>query len=137
MLASLAAAPAAMAVGHSFAADKGGAAAKVDPKAPVFIKMQPLNVTVFDRGAARGKLTIELQIDVLTKARAAAIESRLPRLYDGFLAAVTEYTNSRGSADRGAPDLDYLLARFQSITDESTGGAGVAKVLIHSAIRTL
>jgi hypothetical protein len=106
----------------ALAAEKG----QVDPNAPVFIKLQPLNVTVFDRGLTRGKITIELQLDVIKKASAANVQSRLPRLYDGFLAAVTEYSNSRTAVDR-APDLDYLLERFQTITDEAVG-AGTAKV---------
>ncbi|MBM3506880.1 MAG: hypothetical protein FJX64_03975 [Alphaproteobacteria bacterium] len=115
--------------GAAIAAEKGGA------NAPMFIKLQALNVTVFDRGLTRGKLTIELQLDVIKKASAPAVQSRLPRLYDGFLAAVTEYSNSRTALDR-APDLDYLMERFQLITDEAVG-AGVAKVLFHSAVRTL
>jgi flagellar basal body-associated protein FliL len=115
----------------ALAAEKG----QVDPNAPVFIKLQPLNVTVFDRGLTRGKITIELQLDVIKKASAANVQSRLPRLYDGFLAAVTEYSNSRTAVDR-APNLDYLLERFQTITDEAVG-AGTAKVLFHAAVRTL
>ena len=113
------------------AAEKG----KVDPNAPMFIKLQALNVSVFDRGITRGKLTIELQLDVVQKTRVANINSRLPRLYDGYLAAVTEYSNSRTAVDR-APDLDYLLERFQAIPDEAVG-AGVVKVLFHTAVRTL
>lgn len=113
------------------AAEKG----KVDPNAPMFIKLQALNVSVFDRGQTRGKLTIELQLDVVQKTRAANVQSRLPRLYDGYLAVVTEYSNSRTAVDR-APDLDYLLERFQAVTDEAVG-PGVAKVLFHTAVRSL
>ncbi|MSP20277.1 MAG: hypothetical protein EXQ93_01855 [Alphaproteobacteria bacterium] len=116
------------------AADAGGAK-KADPNAPVFIKLQALNVTVFDRGVARGKLSIELQLEVTMKNRLDRINSLLPRLYDGYLTAVTEYSNSRAAADR-SPDLDYLGDRFQAATDEAVG-AGAAKVLFNSAVRTL
>jgi hypothetical protein len=131
ILGLLVAAPLLVGGATTFAAEKG----KVDPNAPVFIKLQPLNVSVFDRGVTRGKLTIELQLDVVQKTKAPNVQARLPRLYDGYLAAVTEYSNSRTAVDR-APDLDYLLERFQVITDEAVG-AGVAKVLFHTAIRTL
>lgn len=122
--------------GAALAADRGAAAAKVDPKAPVFIKLPALNVTVFDRGAQRGRLTVELQLDVLQKPRLAQVEAQRPRLADGFLAAMTEYANSRAAAER-APDLDYLADQLQKVTDKTLGAAGIAKVLIHTAVRTL
>ena len=90
---------------------------------------------MFDPGIARGKLTIELQLDLLKKNLQERVNSLLPRLYDGYLSAVTDYSNSRQAADR-APDLDYLVEGFQAITDEAVG-AGTAKVLFHTAVRTL
>ena len=134
LLATLALAPLAV-PGVGIAADHAGAAKKADPNAPVFIKLQALNVTMFDRGVARGKLTIELQLDLIKKNMQERVNSLLPRLYDGYLSAVTEYGASRMAADR-APDLDYLSERFQAITDEAVG-AGTAKVLFHTAVRTL
>ncbi len=124
----------ALAVGNVQAAEHGGTAA-VDPNAPVFLKMEALNVTVFDRGAAHGRISIELRIDVINKARTADVQKQMPRLYDGFLAAVTEYSGTRAAADR-APDLDYLMGRFQAYAD-TTVGAGVVKVLVHHSMRTL
>ena len=78
---------------------------------------------------------IELQLDLIKKNMQERVNSLLPRLYDGYLSAVTEYGASRMAADR-APDLDYLSERFQAITDEAVG-AGTAKVLFHTAVRTL
>ena len=116
------------------AADHGGAA-KVDPKLPVFLKMDPLNVTVFDRGVAHGRITIELRVDVVDKAKADTVQRQLRRLHDGFLDMVTEYSGTRAGADR-VLDLDYLMGKFQSFAD-ATVGAGVVKVLVHHSMRTL
>ena len=115
------------------AADHGGAA-KVDPKLPVFLKMDPLNVTVFDRGVAHGRITIELTVDVIDKAKADTVQRQLRRLHDGFLDMVTEYSGTR-AADR-VPDLDYLMGKFQGFAD-ATVGAGVVKVLVRHSVRTL
>ena len=115
-------------------ADTGGAHGKVDPKAPAIIKLDALNLTVFDRGTARGRFTLELRLDVIQKTAAARVESLKPRLQDGYVAAINEYTSR--AADR-VPDLDYLLEQLQKVTDQVLGKPDIAKVLVHSAVRIL
>lgn len=132
-LAALVGALAALA-GPALAAEKGGAAGKVDPNAPVFIKLDALNLTVFDRGTARGRFTLELRLDIMQKSAAARVESLKPRLQDGYVAAINEYTSR--AADR-VPDLDYLIERLQQVTDQVVGAPNVVKVLVYSAVRIL
>ncbi len=118
----------------ALAADTGGAHGKVDPKSPVFVKLEPLNLTVFDRGTARGRFSLDLRLDVVQKAATARIESLKPRLQDGYVSAINEYTSR--AADR-VPDLDYLVEQLQKVTDQVVGGPNIAKVLVHSAVRIL
>ena len=76
----------------ALAQDHGGGG-----EGPHFVKMEPFNATIFDRGASRGRIVVELQLDVLENDRLEAVEARLPRLYDGFLAAVTDYAGTRAA----------------------------------------
>ena len=105
-----------------------------EPKEARFVKMEPLMVTVFDRGAPRGRLTLELQLDVLQEGTAAAVEERLPRLYDRFINAIAGYTSTQGAGNQ-PPNLDYLLDQFQALADEALG-ADIVRVLIHLTMRT-
>ena len=98
-------------------ADTGGAHGKVDPKAPAIIKLDALNLTVFDRGTARGRFTLELRLDVIQKTAAARVESLKPRLQDGYVAAINEYTSR--AADR-VPDLDYLDRKSTRLNSSHT-----------------
>lgn len=118
----------------ALAADTGGAKGKVDPKTPTFLKVDPLNLTVFDRGTARGRFSIELRLEVIQKAATARVESLKPRLQDGYVSAINEYTSR--AADR-VPDLDYLVDQLQKVTDQVVGGPNIAKVLVYSAVRIL
>ncbi len=120
--------------GPAFAADTGRAKGKVDPKAPTFIKLDALNLTVLDRGTARGRFSIELRLDVIQKSATARIKSLKPRLQDGYVSALNEYTSR--AADR-VPDLDYLAEQLQKVTDQVVGGPNIAKVLVYSAVRIL
>lgn len=120
---SLLAAPALAAEGH------GGNA-----NAPSFLKLEALNLTVFDRGAARGRFSLELRLEIVQKTATARVESLKPRLQDGYVAAINEYTSRAG--DR-VPDLDYLVDQLQKVTDQVLGKPDIAKVLVHSAVRML
>ena len=85
---------------------------------PQFIKMEPLVVTVFDRGASRGRITIELQLEIVEEGQGSAVQGRMPRLYDGFLSVVSEYAGTRIAVEQ-PPNLDFLMARFQSVADQA------------------
>ena len=112
-----------------------GAAGGDEGNGPLFIKMDPFLVSVFDRTAARGRLTLELVLDVPHRENGEAVRSLLPRLYDSFLTTINNYAKTRG-AIVGAPDLDNLLAQFQVQADE-TLGPGVATVLVNLAMRMM
>ena len=131
----LAAAALALVFASASLAQGHGAVDGDEGEGPLFIKMDPFLVSVFDRSAARGRLTLELVLDVPKRENAEAVRARMPRLYDSFLTTITNYIATR-AAIVGAPDLDNLLAQFQAQADE-TLGPGIATVLVDLAMRTL
>ncbi|MDA1133235.1 MAG: hypothetical protein O2905_08470 [Proteobacteria bacterium] len=100
-----------------------------------FVLMEPLRVTVFEQGGPRGRLTLELQLDVLHPGTSAEVQKRLPRLYDRFLNAIADYTSTQGAGNQ-PPDLDFLLEQFQTMADEALG-ADIVHVLVRLAMRML
>ena len=123
---------AALAVASPAMAAGGGGGGAEDVR---FVVMEPLRVTVFEEGSPRGRLTMELQLDVLHPGTSAEVQKRLPRLYDRFLNAIADYTSTQGAGNQ-PPDLDFLLQRFQTLADEALG-ADIVHVLIRLAMRTL
>ena len=87
---------------------------------PLFITMDSFIVSVFDRGAARGRLSLELVLDVPDRANAATVRGQIPRLQNDFLNILSAYLRTR-AAITGAPDLDELLVKFQVRADETYG----------------
>ena len=130
----------ALAVGAVGAVTAGTARAQAhapaeDGEGPLFVVVEPLLVTVFDRGAARGRVTIELLLDVIERDQAANVRARLPRVVDAFLTTLTQYTTTR-AAITGPPDLELLMPQFQAQADAPFGD-GVVHVLVNLALRTL
>lgn len=97
--------------------------------------MDPLIVSVFDRGADRGRLSLGIVLDVPDRANAATVRGLLPRIQDSFLNILNTYLQTR-AAILGPPDLDEILGKFQTLADD-TFGERVVAVLVSSAMRTM
>ncbi|MBT4711961.1 MAG: hypothetical protein HOB82_10620 [Alphaproteobacteria bacterium] len=113
----------------------GGGGGEDEGEGPLFIEMDTFIVSVFDRGAARGRLSLALVLDVPDRANAANVRGRIPRLQDSFLNILNTYLQTR-AAIIGAPDLDELMGKFQALADE-TFGEHVVTVLVSTAMRTM
>ena len=120
---------------HPAAAQGHGGGGGDDGDGPLFITMDSFTVSVFDRGAARGRLSLELVLDVTDRANAATVRAQIPRVQDNFLNILNSYLITR-AAIIGAPDLDDLLGKFQASADE-TYGEHVVTVLVSTAMRTM
>jgi flagellar basal body-associated protein FliL len=113
-------APAARAAGS----EGGEGAAKVDP----YIVLDPLAVSLIDRGRLLGSLIVSASLEVPDAAKQASVQARLPRLHDGYLRAMTEFAETRISVQRPV-DVAALGGALQRVTDKVLGD-GTASILI-------
>jgi len=120
--------------GPAIAQGHGGSGSEDEGEGPLFISMDPFIVSVFDRGADRGRLSFSIVLDVADRANSATVRGRLPRTEDSFLNILNTYLQTR-AAITGPPDLDEILGKFQTLADE-TFGEHVVAVLVSSAMRT-
>jgi flagellar basal body-associated protein FliL len=106
-------------------AQEGGEGAQnADP----YIVLDPLAVSLIDRGRLLGSLIVSASLEVPDPAKQAEVQARLPRLHDGYLRAMTEFAEARVSVQRPV-DVAALGGALQRVTDKVLGD-GTASILI-------
>lgn len=102
-----------------------------DGKAPVFVAIDPLHVSIIENSRVAGFLAVTLSLEPASAAEAADIERLMPRLLDQFNIKLAALARTRISISRPI-NIDLLSLVLQRAVDEQLGKDRAA-VLIQSA----
>ena len=93
-----------------------------------YIKLAPLQASVIEKGKWIATLAVAASLDSPTFETRQLARSRMGRLNEGYLFALSNFARTRVSLDRPV-NVAVLASTMQRVTDEVLG-PGIAKVLI-------
>lgn len=97
-----------------------------------YVVVKPFAISIIERNHIKGIFVVEFGIDVPDGELRAHAEEILPRLRDLWLRTLSYYGQTMVHTDRQA-DIESLVSRLQTATDEALGQKG-ARILIMQAV---
>ncbi len=108
-------------------AQEDGAATPAERITP-YIQLEPLQASVIEKGMWIATLVVAASLDSPTFETRQLARSRMERLNEAYLFALSNFARTRVSLDRPV-NVAVLASTLQRVTDEVLG-PGIAKVLI-------